>query len=371
MKETSTELKVGIFAIVVIIFLSYITFKVGGLPLFREKGYRLYLTLDDTSGLDEQSRVKIAGVDTGVVDKIVLQEGKARLTLLISPGISVYKNAVAALKMSGLLGDRYIAISSGSPDQPILEDGAEIENIRPAADIDSLASQLTSAAHYIRALTENIESIFGAEEREAIKDSIHDLRVVTRSIKEISVENREPLRSLIAKLDNFSQMLNDKGPKFMDDMSMVARVLGDRGPALIDNMDRTASALREILEENKESFKDSMENMKYVSNSARTIVKKLEEGEGSLGKLMTEDSLYDSIDQVAKEAGKSFDVVSRLKTYLDFHTEYNLGESEWKGYFDLTIQPREDYYYVLGVVTDPMGSVDRTETTINNGVTME
>ena len=54
MNQTSTELKVGIFAIIVIIFLSYITFKVGGLPLLWEKGYRLYVTLDDITGLDEQ-----------------------------------------------------------------------------------------------------------------------------------------------------------------------------------------------------------------------------------------------------------------------------------------------------------------------------
>ncbi|RJR17489.1 MAG: MCE family protein, partial [Nitrospiraceae bacterium] len=65
---------------------------------------------------------------------------------------------------------------------------------------------------------------------------------------------------------------------------------------------------------------------------------------------------------------KSFDFAGRLRTYLDFHSEYNTGESEWKGYFDLTLRPREDKYYILGIVTDPLGSVRTTETTIN-GVT--
>jgi len=370
-KQTSTELKVGIFAIIVIIFLSYITFKVGGLPLLWEKGYRLYVTLDDITGLDEQSRVKIAGVDTGVVEKIALEDGRARLTLLISPNIVIYEDAIAALKMSGLLGDKYIAISTGTPDHPVLENGGELVNVMPASDIGALANQLAVAAMNIANLTKNIESIFGEEEKEALKASIHDLRIVTKNLKGISSENREPLNSLIAQLNDFSKALSEKGPKFMDDISMVAQVLGDKGPALIDTLDKTASELREVIGENKEALKESVENIKYVSKSARTIVRKIEEGEGTIGKLMTEDGLYTSLEKVSNEAGKSFEVISRLRTFMDFHSEYNTGESEWKGYFDLTFQPSEDHYYILGVVSDPVGSVDRTETVINNNIRTE
>jgi phospholipid/cholesterol/gamma-HCH transport system substrate-binding protein len=359
--QTSTELKVGIFAIIVIIFLSYITFKVGGLPL----------TLDDITGLDEQSRVKIAGVDTGVVEKIGLENGQARLTLLISPNIVIYENAIASLKMSGLLGDKYIAISTGTPDHPVLDNGGELVNVMPASDIGALANQLAVAARNIANLTRNIESIFGEKEKEALKASIHDLRVVTKNLKTISSENREPLNSLIAQLNNFSKVLSDKGPKFMDDISMVAQVLGEKGPALIESLDKTASELREVIGENKEALRESVENIKYVSKSARTIVKKLEEGEGTIGKLMTEEALYTTLEKVSNEASKSFDVISRLRTFMDFHSEYNFGESEWKGYFDLTFQTREDQYYVLGVASDPVGSVDRTETVINNGVKIE
>jgi phospholipid/cholesterol/gamma-HCH transport system substrate-binding protein len=370
-KQTSTELKVGIFAIIVIIFLSYITFKVGGLPLLWEKGYRLYVTLDDITGLDEQSRVKIAGVDTGVVEKIALENGKARLTLLINPNVVIYENAIASLKMSGLLGDKYISISTGTPDYPVLANGAELKHVMPASDIGALANQLAVAARNIADLTRNIEDIFGQEEKEALKASILDLRVVTQNLKNISTENREPLNSLIAQLNDFSSVLSAKGPKFMDDISMVAQVLGERGPALIDSLDKTASELREVIGENKENLRESIENMKYVSKSARTITRKIEEGEGTIGKLMKEDGLYTSLEKVSNEAGKSFDVINRLRTFMDFHSEYNTGEAEWKGYFDLTLQPKDDQYYILGVVSDPKGSVERTETRIINGSTIE
>ncbi|MBI5663722.1 MAG: MCE family protein [Nitrospirae bacterium] len=85
MKNVTTELKVGIFAIVVIVIISYMTFKVGGMPLIWEKGYKLYAEFDDVSGLDEQSRIKVAGVEAGRLEKIKLKDGKAKLTLLIEP----------------------------------------------------------------------------------------------------------------------------------------------------------------------------------------------------------------------------------------------------------------------------------------------
>lgn len=368
MKQTSTELKVGIFAIVVIIFLSYMTFKVGGLPFIWEKGYRLSVEFDDISGLDEQSRVRIAGVEAGIVEKIRLENGKAKVTLLMSPDIRIYSDAKAALKMSGLLGDRFLAVSTGSPDKPLLKNGDTILITEHAADIDSLANQLTSAANEIGELTRNIRDIFGEQEREALRSSIRDLQYVTKNLREISTENRAPLHNIIAQLDEFTRALGSKGPEFISDLSSVAKALGEKGPALIENLNEAAVELKDVIKENRYALKDSVQNIRDISRSTSVIAGKLEKGEGTLGKLMKDDTLYNSLTKVSTEAGKSLDVVNRLRTYLDFHTEYNTGESGWKGFFDLTLKPRDDKYYIIGVVTDPRGSVETTDTTIN-GVT--
>jgi phospholipid/cholesterol/gamma-HCH transport system substrate-binding protein len=369
MNKSSTELKVGIFAIIVIFILSYMTIKVGSLPLIWEKGYRLYVEFDDVSGLDEQSRIKVAGVESGIVEKIELVDGKAKLTLIINPDVEIYKNAKAYMRMSGLLGDRYLAISTGTSDEPVLKNGDIINNTVPAIDIGMLANQLTTAADYLKNLTENLNNIFGENQRDDIRESIYNLKVVTGNLKEISAENKGPLSRTIAQLDSFTKALSDQGPGFMDDMRKVAKNLGDKGPKLIDNLNKAASELKAVIEENRGTFRESMENVRTVSKSAGNIVQKIEQGEGTLGKLMKDDTLYNSLSKVSTEAGKSLDVVSRLRTFVDFHTEYNSGESEWKGYFDLTLRPRQDKYYILGVVSDPKGSVETTETTVN-GVTV-
>lgn len=371
MKNSSTELKVGIFAIIVIIFLTYMTFKVGSLPLIWEKGYRLHVEFDDISGLDEQSRVKIAGVEAGVVEKISLEDGKAMVTLLMNPNVKIYKDAAVSLRMSGLLGDKYLAVSTGSPDQPVLKSGESITRSVPAADIDILANQLASAATYLSELTRNLNDMFGESEKEALKAAIQDLRVVTKNLKDISSTNKEPLNRVIAQLDEFTEALSDKGPGFMDDISKIARHLGEKGPELIDNLNQVASDMREVIGENKYAFKEGIENFRDASRSATVVAQKLEKGEGTIGKLMKEDELYDSLNKFSKEAGKSLDVVSRLRTFMDFHTEYNLETEQWKGFFNLTLKPQDAKYYILGVVSDPEGSVETTETTVNGVTTTE
>jgi len=371
MKNVSTELKVGLFAIIVIIILSYMTFKVGRMTFMWEKGYRLYAVFDDISGLDEKSRIKVAGVEAGIVDKIVLKNGKAKLTLLINPDVKVYKNAMVSLKMSGLLGDRYLALSTGTPDEPLLKSGDSITHVIHAADIDVLANELTSAATYISDLTKSLDSVFGEKEREALSESIHNLRTITQDIKEISKDNKEPIHKVIVQLEKFTEALADKGPGFVDDMSRTAKVLGDKGPKLIDDLSKLANDLNEVVGENRYAFKESMENIRSVSKSASNIAQKIDSGEGTLGRLVKEDKIYTSLSKISEEAGKSVDFVGRLRTFMDFHTEYNTREAEWKGYFDLTLQPKKDNYYIFGIVTDPKGTVETTDRVINGVKTTE
>jgi phospholipid/cholesterol/gamma-HCH transport system substrate-binding protein len=371
MKEVSTELKVGIFALLVIVILTYMTFKVGKLPFIWEKGYRLYAEFDDIVGLDERSRIKIAGVDAGIVEQINIADGKARLTLLINPDIKVYKNAKAKLKMSGLLGDRYLSIATGTPDNPQLKSGDTITNVLPSADVDALLSELTSAATYVSDLAENLKDVFGDPEKKAFSETIRNLQRMTANLRDISEENRVPLRNVIARLEKFTKELEDKGPEFMDDMSRAAKSFGEKAPKMMDDLSKLSADLQEVIEENRYAFKESMENMRTVSKSVSNITQKIESGEGTLGKLVKDDKLYDSLSKVSEQAGKSMDVVGGLRTFLDFHTEYNTHEGEWKGFFDLTLQPRKDKYYILGVVSDPRGSVEETDTIINGVRTTE
>ncbi len=371
MKNLSPELKVGVFAIVVILALSYMTFKVGSLPFTWEKGYRLYASFSDIKGLDEKSRIKIAGVDSGTVEKIILKDGNAELTLLLDPDVKIYSDAGATLRMTGLLGDKYLALSAGTSKNPLLKDGDRISNITPASDIDELTSKLTSAAADIGDMAAILKDMFGEAERKSLAESIHNLEAVTKGLAEIIQEDRGPLNNTLRGMEKFSKALGDKGPGFVDDLSRLSKVLGDKGPALVDDLSKTASELSVLIEENRAAIKEGMENIRSAAKSADSIARKIDRGEGTLGKLLEDGKLYDSLNKVAEGAGKALDAVERLRTFMDFRTEFNFKDSKGKGTFNLTLQPNRDKYYILGVTQDMMGSVETIKRSLNGVTTTE
>lgn len=348
-----TELKVGIFAIIVIIFLSYMTFKVSSLGVAWRKGYRLHVTFDNVSGLDEKSRVNIAGVSAGMVEKIMLKDGKADLLLLMDPQIKIYEDAEAALRTAGFLGDKNLELWAGTPTKNLLKNGDRITNTQPTFDINVLANKLISTASYMSELAETIQGILGETEKEAITDIIHNLRLMTKNFNVILEEDREPLHNILVRLEDFSQLLSDKGPEFVDNLNVVAK------------------DLREMIQENRGAFKESVENIRVASKTAGNIAKKIEEGEGTIGKLFTDEELYTSLSSVAEGAGKSFDVINKTRTFFDFRSEYLTTEGDWKGYINLTLQPRKDKSYILGVVSDPFGSVETIDTVIDGVASRE
>lgn len=367
MKTISAELKVGIFVVVVILILSYMTFKVEDLGIVWKKGYRLYVVFENVMGLEEKSRIKVAGVDSGIVEKIRLKEGKAELTILMEPQVKIHKDAKASIRMTGLLGDKYLAIWAGSPAESLLKDGDVITYTEPAIDIDMLASELTSAASHISNMAEVFTDIFGEPEKKAVQETIHNLKTIAKNLNEILKENREPLHKTLVKLEGFSEDIS----RIAKDLENFSKKLGEKGPGLVDDVSKVARDLKEVIEENRVVLKDSMENIKTFSASAGRISERIERGEGTLGKLLKDDKLYDSFTKTMEGAGKSVEAVDRLRTFINFRTEYLTREGDWKGYFDLTLQPRKDKYYILGVTTDPKGMLETIDTTTGGVTTRE
>ena len=371
MNKLSPETKVGIFAIVVVLALTYMTLKVGGFLFGWEKGYTLYAVFEDISGLDEKTRIKIAGVDSGMVEKIRLKGGKAELTLIMYHDVMIYEDARATLKMSGLLGEKYFSLTTGTPVSRLLKDGDTIINIDPASDVDALTNELTAAASTIGDLARVFNDIFGETERKSVSETIDNLRAATENLRDIIIRDREPLSNIIMNLESFSKALNEKGPGLIDDLSRLAGVLGDKGPGLVEDLSSSAKEFREVIAENRLALKDGIEKIRSVSETTESIVQKIDSGEGTLGKLLENDGLYDSLTKVADSASKTLEAVERLRIFMDFRAEYNTGDDEWKSRFDLTLQPRKDKYYILGVVRDLKGSVERVETTVDGSKTIE
>lgn len=142
MKKYSAETVVGIFMVIGLLGVAYMTVKLGKVALFGSDYYLLYARFASVSGLRVDSSVEIGGIEVGRVGRLTLDQEKqmALAELKIRKGVRVYDDATATIKTSGLIGDKFIKIDPGGAGD-ILKPGGTITETSIPADIEDLISK--------------------------------------------------------------------------------------------------------------------------------------------------------------------------------------------------------------------------------------
>ncbi|MFW6401139.1 MAG: outer membrane lipid asymmetry maintenance protein MlaD [Desulfohalobiaceae bacterium] len=141
-KGYKVELTVGAFVLLGLICLGYLTMQLGQLQLFGSDYYQLQARFSNVGGLRSGNAVQIAGVQVGQVEDIELDQEQfvARVKLRIQEGVRLSDDAMAAIKTSGLIGDKYISISPGGSGI-YLEPGDTIIETQAPLDIEELVGK--------------------------------------------------------------------------------------------------------------------------------------------------------------------------------------------------------------------------------------
>jgi phospholipid/cholesterol/gamma-HCH transport system substrate-binding protein len=142
MKQSSVELGVGVFVLLGIICVGYLTIRLGEIEVLGDKYYLLNARFKSVSGLKVGAQVEIAGVQVGQVDSIALdpKDLMAMVRLKIKDAIVLSDDVIASVKTAGLLGDKYVQLSPGGSDK-ILKPGDTIIETEPPLDIEGLISK--------------------------------------------------------------------------------------------------------------------------------------------------------------------------------------------------------------------------------------
>jgi len=142
LKKYSAETVVGIFVIIGLICVGYMTIKLGKVSLFGDDYYPLYARFSSVSGLKTNSPVEIHGIEVGRVEKMTLDTEKqtAVLELKIRKGLTIYDDASASVKTAGLIGDKFVNIDPGGGGDA-LKAGAYITETNSPTDIEELISK--------------------------------------------------------------------------------------------------------------------------------------------------------------------------------------------------------------------------------------
>ncbi len=142
MKKYSIETVVGVFVVIGLLCVAYMTVKLGKVSLLGNNYYSLYARFDSVSGLREGSAIEIDGIEVGRVERLTLDQEKqsALITLKIRKGVKVYDDASATIKTAGLIGDKFVKIDPGGSGA-LLKPAGTITDTTTPTDIEDLISK--------------------------------------------------------------------------------------------------------------------------------------------------------------------------------------------------------------------------------------
>jgi phospholipid/cholesterol/gamma-HCH transport system substrate-binding protein len=140
MEKAKLELTVGVFVLIGIVCLGYLSIKLGKLELIGGDLYEVDAQFNSASGLKPGAAVEIAGVEVGRVKSIVLKEDRAMVRLAVQNGTRLYSDTIASIKTRGIIGEKFLALSPGGGGDP-LKSGDVIRDTESGLDLEELVSQ--------------------------------------------------------------------------------------------------------------------------------------------------------------------------------------------------------------------------------------
>lgn len=356
MKSFKTETYVGLFVLVGFLIFIWGTMQITNIG--EDGGYELYAVFDNAAGLDVNAPVRMVGVNIGRVKGIDITERKARVILYIDEGRMVDRKAVVSIRSQGILGDKFVGISPGDSGE-YYEKGEVIVDTRPGADLDSLMDSLQTAGTDLSAILASLRKVIGTEEGEqSMSEILRNTRNLTANLDSLTskldimtAENKEDIRAAIANLRQVTENLRDDLPRLAEKLEGAA-----------DQVSGVVSDNRETVKETVERIRRDAEILEETLESVRTIARRIEEGEGTVGKLINEDETYTSLNETLGSINKAMKKGEQLQVVVDIHGSYLSEIEATKGYLALDIKPNPDKFYRLEIIDDPEGVRRWTDT---------
>jgi len=286
----SNEQRIGIFFVVGLVLLFIAIELTLGLGLFTHR-YTLYATFRDVQGLDTGADVRLAGIKAGRVDGMRIENGTVVVKMAIDSRFEVKTDSLARLDFRALSGDRFIALSLGTPTAKRAEPGDTLEGETPASFTD-VVDKLSTVAESVTNLSDNLN-----RNAERLLGNLADLVEENRGAIGATAQN---FASITGKLDRgtgtLGRLLNDPTlyDRVTDTMGDVRESVHDLG-AVAHDLAAGKSTLGKLVTRDDGLYaevQETVENLNATARNAQEITDNLRAGQGTVGKALTDDSLY-------------------------------------------------------------------------------
>ncbi|MFW5997115.1 MAG: MlaD family protein [Lentisphaeria bacterium] len=368
LKDFSTEFAVGAFFITALVLLAVFTIVVSSENIFSPQWERT-VKFPSVGGLNVGSDVLAKGVKIGSVKDIELRKDDVLLTLKLNEDLTIYEDYSVRVRYSSLLGGKYVAIDSGNvgkdkiPEDEVLQGDAPTDILDSTTDVindfkEQLAAMqkqldesdfipnLTSMVDNLQVVSDQLKSGQGTLGRLLMEEDMHaSATEAIAEFKETSGRLSETAQNVdgavadlragkgtLGKLltddeayKNFNSITRDLkdgkgtlGKLIVDDeFYNTGMTISDRLATLTDDLAAGKSSLGKVMQDDGELYDEIL----ATAGNTQDISRRLKEGEGTLGKILQDEELYNEIlaaVKEAKEAVEDYREQAPISTFSNF-----------------------------------------------------
>jgi phospholipid/cholesterol/gamma-HCH transport system substrate-binding protein len=271
----SREARVGLFVLVGLISFVIVIFWMTDPATLRGR-YMLVTTVDNAGGVRSGDPIQMQGVNIGRVNGFEMVQTPAGTIIYITMEIEgewdIPRGSRTEMGESGLFGGRTIVIQRGTSQEFL----AEGDTIPGEGAVAGLLGEVGALAGQAGTVLSAFDSLLNEETVGSVQETVHNLNELVVSLSAVAREQRAALSTLTASLNRTAQGIETAAGAGPDVASAAASA---------DSAMATLAA--------------ASENLDAVSTSLRTVMARIESGEGTLGRLTTDDSLYVNVNAAA------------------------------------------------------------------------
>lgn len=353
LKTLSTEFKVGLFALVAMATLGYMFFVLSPDTFKSHEQYTYYTVLKNAAGIVTKTHVKTSGVSVGKVQSVELEGGTTKVAFEVDSSVRLPTGSRVEIRSVGLLGDKHLEIIRPQDSGEYIPNRGFLPQSDESVDMETLISLVGDIARDLKKVTSTFATVLGSKKGEQsltnivenVENVTADLRATTKSLKGVIGEREGDLHDV---LDNVRGGVKD--------LRLFAANLKDVLDE--DNKERINRILA--------SFDETMGDVKTSAKNISLIAQKVEKGEGTIGKLVNDDTAITELEEAIKDIRKVVSPATKLTLTVDARAELRRDKSA-QNYFNLVFRTRPDRFYILGFTDTYQDRIETTTETQNIG----
>lgn len=402
MKKITTPLFVGLVAVGGIVAFIWAFGAVKKQIVTKDNSYLLHCYVDSAIGIALRSRVTMSGVQIGQIESITLdpkQPNQAKITMRVAEQYKLHEGvrtkrgewvggAAVFKRQASLIGDSYIDITPGSQGE-FLKDGGQIHIVNTKTGMEGLLKRFEKVGDNIEVFTRSLAQVYGGKAGTArLNEITENVRLTTRRINALAAQlqttvggvnrfvdrglnaNTAALKKIVDNMvrtsANLERITRENQRAIRQTLRNIAQITRDNKNGLksvVGNMVSITSRIDRLIARNDKTIDKTLANLnanlKQLRSTLRntaSITKKINESkDNNLGRLVNDDKLVKSIEGTVDEVGNFIKTITRLQTHVGYRAEYNILQNGVKNYIGVRLQPKEDKYYLIELVTDPRG----------------